>query len=82
MKENYGILKFPVSTVADSTIPDFTFNEAEKVFHVNASDFVVEFLKKDKSICYSEIGQMTGLDSVTTCVKWYPDGNSIPVGLE
>jgi hypothetical protein len=40
---------------------------------------VIEFVQKPKKSCHSEIGVLTGLEPVTTYVKWYPDETTFPV---
>jgi hypothetical protein len=41
-------------------------------YRAYCSDQVVEFIKKPKMQCLSVIGQFTGLEPVTTIVRWYP----------
>ena len=38
------------------------------------SDIVIELVKKDKTLYGTDIGRITGLESMRSYVKWYTDG--------
>lgn len=48
------------------------------MYRAFSSDVVVEFTKRHKHQCITELGQITGLEGVTTLSKWYPDGDTFP----
>ena len=46
------------------------------LYRAYSSDRVIEMVSKPKSECFTPVGQVTGLEPVTTHVKWYPDGDT------
>lgn len=47
-------------------------NGVKTVYRAYSSDRVVELIEKPKAQCLTSIGSFTGLEPVTTIVRWYP----------
>lgn len=44
-------------------------------FRAYSSDKVIEFIRKPKALCESEIGRYTGLEVTTLHIRWYPSSD-------
>lgn len=54
---------------------------AKATYRAFRSDKVIEIKKKNKMQCTSDLGQLTGLEPVTTVVRWEPSESRVP-GME